>query len=1452
MSHTPPLDSLPESYTPPPSGLQSFTPPRSPDTACDEAPQLANNLSNTDIITTDIHNKQDSSPIQGDFPYASNKSSDDSSSCTNHMVDVNKDNNSDAIINAQGNFDDVECERNENSLLNSKRRKSIASNPQSPSSEKSLLPNEDSQSSEMDERVPPLHSLSKSFEGQLQSYPSDCSKLNGQTGDSHYDLSFANSDRPRRKHVNNDSDIDSSEVFDSPASPKCSSKSSLYDKDVSSWHNNYMGSNYKKANESKKYDSSVVDREQRRSSLLCDSQEDSPVSPPHEYTCDPTSPGNINKFNVNPQCTVTSPVHSPNSSDMQYAKLKINGLPSEPLISSAFEDTRSTTPPLPSMKTYNQSTNYTFNDIKSSISKNDSSLADDVRSPCTPPLPPISPPPIPPPPSSPPPLPPSSPPPLPPSTPPPPQSHLSSPSLSPFFSKSRTSIVGAELTGKDSGSRDSFADKNSEASEDPELSNSYSNSANAQTCASSPFDISEKMATLISQFQENHSTQMEKSLMQRRNSKSDLHSEDPTANLDDKEDISKKFESFIDNANSSSFLPPPFTSFLPSGNDIFEAQGALSSIAEDSGSASGSDSDDSDMKDTSQTSKKKHLRTKSGKKERDTPSPITAEQIECPPSPKPQFESPDSSRSPSPAPTVKVGEKRRKSEMSDGSGSGSELGVSNNKWRKGEDTRDVSQIRSDSSYKFQTRHLAPLTINTAIPPPIPPSVPPPVPPPPPSHVYGLQKQHNDGYPLPSLRTGVDILSPTGSSRGEILSPTSTRGDILSPTSNMRCDILSPNGLRDGGAGGGSCRSLDVMSPVMSNKSDVLSPPSQSPRYESMMSPGHNSSYHHSHKSSSYTSYGNHLSNQDSKYSNNSTGSHSSHHHHHHHHRSSSGGSGSGSSRSRRARSPMDLPVPKWNIDPIYTRPKTQIKTPPYQKERPGRTPPYQRESSYQKEKEIIILPVEPRRVAIPPSAEKLRRYSEDKDKTYDRDRSKRLSIESIDSPRNRSFDDLPSKVSTVERSNSVGSQGSLSKIGSDADPILMEVESSEPESKTKESISGEGEPSNSSGKDGKVDFQKEVLGELGEFAECGDTSIYTGPECEIIERKLPAISRIRDEEMNLLSPTKSRSKLPTSTRKSEGKASLDSSDVNHSLESSDAEESSRKDSIVVACIDTKIVKSEVKAEEDLDAATIKIFESSSTTPSKVETQESPVQSLSKTTDVPQKEQKTDTRSHEKAKELSKHRSKNNSTSSGQKSDRSDTKRGSGSSHESSSRHHHKESSSSSSSRKNDCSRCYKRSKIKRYNIGVQCKRDKTDTVKNTSASIDTSSSDSANKAAVNTDKESSTLATASVSSTTVREDQKTRIPLPRPKVFANDELEKYKFGHLMHIEVYPNGGAKVCHMYEDELTHLTAEERELAAREFLEVRFLYYLLLNLIARKLVSSSFVSIYLLQMSYEICKI
>ena len=49
---------------------------------------------------------------------------------------------------------------------------------------------------------------------------------------------------------------------------------------------------------------------------------------------------------------------------------------------------------------------------------------------------------------------------------------------------------------------------------------------------------------------------------------------------------------------------------------------------------------------------------------------------------------------------------------------------------------------------------------------------------------------------------------------------------------------------------------------------------------------------------------------------------------------------------------------------------------------------------------------------------------------------------------------------------------------------------------------------------------------------------------------------------------------------------------------------------------------------------------------------------------------------------------------------------------------------------------------------------------------------------------------------------------------------KYKYGHLMRVEVYPNGGGEVLHMWHDEIKHMSEAEQEDVAKEFIEVRFI--------------------------------
>jgi hypothetical protein len=105
-----------------------------------------------------------------------------------------------------------------------------------------------------------------------------------------------------------------------------------------------------------------------------------------------------------------------------------------------------------------------------------------------------------------------------------------------------------------------------------------------------------------------------------------------------------------------------------------------------------------------------------------------------------------------------------------------------------------------------------------------------------------------------------------------------------------------------------------------------------------------------------------------------------------------------------------------------------------------------------------------------------------------------------------------------------------------------------------------------------------------------------------------------------------------------------------------------------------------------------------------------------------------------------------------------------------SRTHRYESSSKSDKRydrKYSCSKCYKRQKLKRASIGVQCRRDKTCN-KYISRDINCSS-------------------------------------------------KSTKYGKYINIETYPNGGATVVHMYQDEIQSLSSTELQELADEFFKV-----------------------------------
>jgi len=132
-----------------------------------------------------------------------------------------------------------------------------------------------------------------------------------------------------------------------------------------------------------------------------------------------------------------------------------------------------------------------------------------------------------------------------------------------------------------------------------------------------------------------------------------------------------------------------------------------------------------------------------------------------------------------------------------------------------------------------------------------------------------------------------------------------------------------------------------------------------------------------------------------------------------------------------------------------------------------------------------------------------------------------------------------------------------------------------------------------------------------------------------------------------------------------------------------------------------------------------------------------------------------------------------------------------SSSSSSSNSHHKTSSSSSSSSSSsrhsssfssrDCSKCYKRSKIRRSSVGIQC-----------------------------------------VQHAPVAGAWKTVQSLPPPSAINRKPpagLENLKYGQYFQVEQYPNGGASVVHLYQHEIDALPPDEMDQLVDEFFSVCF---------------------------------
>lgn len=113
-----------------------------------------------------------------------------------------------------------------------------------------------------------------------------------------------------------------------------------------------------------------------------------------------------------------------------------------------------------------------------------------------------------------------------------------------------------------------------------------------------------------------------------------------------------------------------------------------------------------------------------------------------------------------------------------------------------------------------------------------------------------------------------------------------------------------------------------------------------------------------------------------------------------------------------------------------------------------------------------------------------------------------------------------------------------------------------------------------------------------------------------------------------------------------------------------------------------------------------------------------------------------------------------------------------------------------------CSRCHKRKGIKRASIGVQCKRDRHILSSFSSKVLPFSKS--------------------------VNENLRLNLQTKNDKMLNNpmtkrELLEGLKYKKFIHIETYPNGGATVVHMFQDEIGTLTNEQMQELAQEYFKV-----------------------------------
>ena len=128
------------------------------------------------------------------------------------------------------------------------------------------------------------------------------------------------------------------------------------------------------------------------------------------------------------------------------------------------------------------------------------------------------------------------------------------------------------------------------------------------------------------------------------------------------------------------------------------------------------------------------------------------------------------------------------------------------------------------------------------------------------------------------------------------------------------------------------------------------------------------------------------------------------------------------------------------------------------------------------------------------------------------------------------------------------------------------------------------------------------------------------------------------------------------------------------------------------------------------------------------------------------------------------------------------------------------------SERHHCTRCYKRSKIKRTSIGIQCQKDRRNSITSlykASSSCSSIKKSNADNLKLNLQVKNSKL-----------------LDKQSDKYDRSIYVQGLKYKDFIHVEVYPNGGASVVHMYQDEIDSLSSEQLEELAQEFFKVNVL--------------------------------